>query len=136
MNNEISYTGMRINWYCGSALLDAKVYLGADIMSDHHFQWSSFKLCFKQKQDQKHPYPYMVDKLKTSEIVASLEICSNCFYMLPILMTYGPVSNKQFGIAQKGELDFAEENQKMLDARQDLESNQWKNISHIPKRHG
>ncbi|XP_078619529.1 uncharacterized protein LOC144886675 [Branchiostoma floridae x Branchiostoma japonicum] len=61
-NNEIDYICINQRWK--SALLDIRVYRGADVGSDHHLLGAKMKLRLKKLAVKKKMKPFATDKLK------------------------------------------------------------------------
>ena len=70
--NEIDYISIDKRWR--SAILDVRVYRGADIGSDHHLLITSLRLRLKQKQITHPQRPFAVEKLNDRTIVEQYQL--------------------------------------------------------------
>ncbi|XP_074841593.1 uncharacterized protein LOC142008310 [Carettochelys insculpta] len=71
-NNEIDYFCISKRWR--PALLDVRVYRGADVGSDHHLLLALLRLHLKRKQERQTARPYAVEKLRDQAIAEQYKL--------------------------------------------------------------
>ncbi|CAH1266795.1 Hypp3576 [Branchiostoma lanceolatum] len=104
-NNEIDYICISQRWK--SALLDVRVYRGADVGSDHHLLGAKLRLRLKKLAVKKKQKPFATDKLKDPTISEKYRL--NLQNRFQLLQEMGPDLDDQWSFFKETLTKSAEE---------------------------